>query len=281
MPRIKILCMAVLAFFLTGCIQSNTLIRVNPDGSGFVEETVLFSAMLIESMQSLSKKMEEGDSKDKDKNKKEDKDFIKKQIKDAQAKIMQLGPDIKFVSAAPVKTETMRGYKAIYSFKDINKLSINQNPSDKTEKSEDQKDHASKKKEMLLFSFNKGPVSTLIIQMPGKGDTPKTEKPKTEKKQTPEEEASAAEMMKMFFKDMVVRIDLEMAGAIVKTNATYRDKSRITLLDMEFGKIFENKDVFAKLNKAQPKTIEEMKSIVKDIKGLKIELNNPVVVEFR
>ena len=36
-----------------------------------------------------------------------------------------------------------------------------------------------------------------------------------------------------------------------------------------------------KYSAAEPKTIEEMKELVKDLQGLKIEMNNPVVVEFK
>jgi hypothetical protein len=282
MRRFTIFSLLILAVFLTGCIQSNTLIRVNPDGSGVVEETVLFSDMLVSSMQNLSKKMSDADSKNGNQGKTEDGDFIRKQMKDGQAKITKLGPDVKFVSVTPVKTETMKGYKTVYSFRDINTLRINQNPSDKTGKPEDQRDKSTEKKEMLLFTFKKGDVPTLTVRMPGKDESgTNKEKQKTEQRKTPEEEASAAEMMKIFFKDMAVRIDIEIAGTIIKTNATYRDKTRLTLMDIQFGKIFENKEVFDKLNKTQPKTIEEMKGIVKDLKGLKIELNNPLVVDFR
>jgi hypothetical protein len=80
---------------------------------------------------------------------------------------------------------------------------------------------------------------------------------------------------------MSISIAIEVDGKIMKTNATYQDKSKITLVDMNFGKIFENAKVFEKLNAAQPKTIEGMKELVKDIKGLKIEMNNPVVVVFQ
>jgi hypothetical protein len=83
------------------------------------------------------------------------------------------------------------------------------------------------------------------------------------------------------FKDMSIRVAVEVVGNIVTTNATYREKSRITLLDMQFGKIFENAAIFEKVNAAQPKTVSEMKEFLKDIKGLKIEMNNPVVVQFK
>jgi ribosomal protein S20 len=290
MRRAIILSLALLSIVLSGCIQSNTVIRVNPDGSGVVEETVLLSPLLVASMQNLARKAPDEASADmaagKGKEKTEDPggggDYIKKQIEEAKAKIEAQGSDIKFISAVPVKTETMTGYRTVYSFRDINKLSINQNPSDKTGKGDPKTDKAGKKKELLMFSFARGAVSTLTVRMPERDDKAnKKDKLKTESKKTPEEEAAAAEALKMFFKDMSVKIDIEVTGAIVGTNATYRDKSRITLLDMEFGKIFENKEAFDRLSKAQPKTIEEMKTIVKDIKGLKIELNNPVVVDFR
>jgi hypothetical protein len=102
-----------------------------------------------------------------------------------------------------------------------------------------------------------------------------------EPQKKPEPDPGAAEMMKVLFKDMSIRVAVQVVGTIVKTNATYQNKSMITLVDMEFGKIFENEKAFEKLNAAQPKTVEEMKVLVKDIKGLKIEMNNPVMVQFR
>ncbi len=87
--------------------------------------------------------------------------------------------------------------------------------------------------------------------------------------------------MKELFKDMGVKVSLEIEGTIIKTNATYRDKTELTLVELHFGKILENKEVFDKVSAAEPKTIEEMKELVKDLQGLKIEMNNPVVVEFK
>ena len=85
----------------------------------------------------------------------------------------------------------------------------------------------------------------------------------------------------MFFKDMGIRIALEIEGTILKTNATYRKKSEITMVELHFGKLIENKDIFEKIVAAQPKTVEEAKELVKGIEGLKIEMANPLVVEFK
>jgi hypothetical protein len=282
MRHLSILCVVVTSLFLCGCIQSDTVIRIKPDGSGVIEETVKFSNELLESIKNLSKGLAEGDANAKDKPQAEVQDPVQTMMKDARSREKQYGPDVKFVSAAPVKGKTMSGYKAIYAFKDINKLLINQNPENKTAiPPADGKDKAPKKEEIIRFNLAKGPVSTLTVTTP---EAKPENKPASEDKPgqpKPENDPNAAEMMKALFKDMSIRVVLQIDGTIIKTNAMYRDKSQITLIDMHFGKILENEKVFEKLNAAQPKTIEEMKALVKGIKGLKIEMNNPVVVVFK
>ena len=46
---------------------------------------------------------------------------------------------------------------------------------------------------------------------------------------------------------MGVKVSLEIDGTIIKTNATYRNKSELTLVELHFGKILENKEVFDKI----------------------------------
>jgi hypothetical protein len=264
---------------------------VRPDGSGVIEDTVRLSNALVESLQNFSKGFTEAntdaDIKDKDKDKGKNKAEVQSPVdslmKDAKSREKQYGPDVTFVSATPVKTETMLGYKAIYSFKDINALRINQNPESKTGKPADAKDKSQKKEEIIRFNFVKGPVSTLTVTMPenAKDNKGTNEVKKGEQPGKNASDPGAAEMIKMFFKDMSIGIAIEIDGKIIRTNATYQDKSRITLIDMHFGKILENEKVFEKLNAAQPKTIAEMKELVKGIIGLKIEMNNPVVVVFQ
>jgi len=293
--RIPSILFAIMAcLILSGCIQTDTVIHVRPDGSGTIEETVQLSNALIESMQNLGKEMSESvvgekpeadagpasDAKNDVKDKPAQTDPLQGMMKDAESHAAKYGPNVKFVSAAPVKGETMSGYKAIYSFKDINTLRINQNPESKTAAPSGDKDQAPKKEEIIRFKLVKGPVSKLTMTMPAMDKKPdEAKKDDAAKKPTPD--PAAAEMMKAFFKDMSVKLAIVIDGEIVETNATYRDKSQLTLLDMNFGKIIENQKIFDNLNAVQPKTIEEMKGLVKEIPGLKIEMNNPVEVAFR
>lgn len=291
MRHLAILCTITACLFLSGCIQNDTVIHVKPDGSGTIEETVALSNALVESMQNMAKGLSEGIADaNADANADTDtkaragvSDPFQAMMKDARSRETQYGPDVKFVCATPVKTETMSGYKATYAFRDINTLRINQNPNSKTGMPAGGKDESQKKEEIIRFKFVKDPVSTLTVTMP---ETTKDDKAAENAKQDKQQDKSesdpnSAEMMKMLFKDMSIRLVLDIDGAIVDTNATYRDKSQITLFDMHFGKIIGNVQVFEKLNATQPVTIEEMKELVKGIEGLKIEMNNPLVVSFK
>ena len=293
MRHLTILCAIMVCLFLSGCIQNDTVIHIKPDGSGTIEDTVKLSNALVESIQNMSKGLSEGiaaanadsDAKTKSdtKEKVEVQDPFQVMMKDARARETQYGPDVKFVSATPVKTETMSGYKAIYAFKDINTLRINQNPKSKTGMPADSKEESQKKEEKVRFNLVKGPVSILTVTMPEtkKGDKAADDVKQDKQQNKGEADPNSAEMIKMFFKDMSMRLVLDIDGTIVETNATYQDKSQLTLFDMNFGKIIENEKVFAKMNAVQPKTIEEMKELIKGIDGLKIEMNNPVVVSFK
>ena len=211
---------------------------------------------------------------------KEKQDPIQGMIKEARARENQYGPDVKFVSAVPLKTKTMGGYKAIYAFKDINTLKVNQNPGKKGEKS-GVGEELPAKEENILFKFIKGPVSTLTVTMPEDNEKKKTPVEKKETQDKSPTDPKAAEQMKLFFKDMGIRIALEIEGTIIRTNATYQKKSEITIVDLQFGKLIENPENFEKIMAAQPKTVEEAKELAKGIEGLKIEMTNPLVVEFK
>ena len=280
MRYLKVIFVAVLCAVLWGCIQNDTVIHVRPDGSGFVEETVMVSNSIVESMQALGQAFtteEKGANKD---SKPSDQDPVQEMIKDARKKVHQFGSDVTFVSAAPVKAGEMTGYKAIYAFDDINKLKISQNPGDKVGKPEGGEGSLPKKEDTVLFAFRKGPVSTLTVTMPGDKKAAALDQ-KDVKEGVNKADSEAGKALGMLFKDMRVRIALKIEGAIVKTNATYRDGTLLTMLDLQFSKILENKAAFEKVSAMKPKTVEEMKDLVKHIEGLKVELNSPVVVEFR
>ncbi len=283
--RLSAVCAAIC--LLSGCIQDNTLINIKPDGSGTIEETVLMENSFIDMMQGLTKGTSEASGQDAagpaEQRPKNDESFIAEMMEKAQMNAKDFGEGVKFVSAKPAKTQTASGYTAIYSFDDISKVTLNQNPGKKTsgESKKEGVDAGAAKNDMIRFAFKDGPVSRLCVTMP----SPKTEDKKDKKEETVQKDQAddpqAIEMLKSMFKDMKVNIVLNMMGDIVSTNATYRTDNKITLIDMDFGKLINDMALLKKINQAQPQSVEEVKAMVKGMEGLKLECTNPVTVDFK
>ena len=73
----------------------------------------------------------------------------------------------------------------------------------------------------------------------------------------------------------------EVAGKITETNAAYSDGKRVTLMEMDFNKLLANPEKMKALTKANPKTIEEMKALVKGVDGVKVETAPAVKIKFQ
>jgi hypothetical protein len=283
---------------LTGCIQDTIVIHVKPDGSGTIEETSLLSNSMVDLMESIAGSMtgpgKEGgvqDNKDatNGSSKKEAKqtrdDVIAKMVKDAEKRAETFGATVKFISAKPVRTDTASGYNAVYAFQDISQMRVNQNPGDKMDGKKAEKSEPPKE-EYLLFKFTKGHPAKLVVTLPPQKET-SGDKSSTadsgkavEGKSNKEASAQAPEMMKNLFQDMKLKIALRFEGTILKTNATYRDGSTVTLIEMDFGKIISNATLFKQLLAVNPQSIGETKALFKNVEGLKFETNNPLTVEF-
>jgi hypothetical protein len=289
----------LMVVFLSGCIQDTIIIHVKPDGSGTIEETSLLSNNILDLMESIAGNMagtgeEAGQKDNKDStegsSKREEKwtreDVIAKMLKGAEKRAGTFGDAVKFISAKPVKTGTASGYTAVYAFQDISRVKINQNPSTNIEVQKGQ-ENGSPREEYLLFKFTKGPPAKLIVTLPSEKDTTgeKSSSPDSNKalKDESNSEASgqAPEMMKDLFQDMKLLIVLQFEGTILKTNATYWNGSRVTLIEMDFRKIMGNATLFKQLLALNPQSIGETRASFKSVEGLKFETNNPLTVEFK
>ena len=89
-------------------------------------------------------------------------------------------------------------------------------------------------------------------------------------------------MIKSMFAGFKLNIDLEVAGAIVKTNAEYVNGPRVTLLEMDMDSLLADE---AKLKALQSKlgadaSLSAVKPYLKDIKGIKVD--GPTInIEFK
>ncbi|HET6407108.1 MAG TPA: hypothetical protein VFG14_04445 [Chthoniobacteraceae bacterium] len=293
---LRVLLAIVVAFLVTGCFQVETVVSVKPDGSGTVTETMIMPKAMVEQMKQMTEgfaKSVGGDAPSKDAaHAKRFELMDEKKLKDAASK---MGSGVSFVSAKKISNDKGEGFVATYAFTDINQLRVDQNPSDNmpdsgglggpggpggpgapggAEKKE--------KSEPITFQFKKGKVAELIVTNPVTQPNPAADK----KAEKPDPSAAGGEemammMMQQMFKDMKMVVIVEVAGKIVKTNAEHVAGNRTTLMEMDFNKIMANPAKFKELSKANPKTVEETKALVKGIDGIKVETKPAVSIQFQ
>lgn len=264
----KLIVIVLSSLFLAGCIQVETKVNVNKDGSGTIEETVLMSnemvQMLNEFMSGFASDTVETE---------EFKLYNEEELKKREA---DLGEGVTLISGEEYKTEDKQGYKVVYSFTDLNKLRIDQSPDSRIP------DEGSgvevQEKSYVTFGFNKGDISELKINLP-----------EPEKEEEGEEEFESEEdslngdfsEMQFFLKDLSFSLIVNINGEITETNADYSQDSEITLFALNFGELLGNQEKLKELKKINPNNLKELKAVMKDIPGIKIETNDPVVIKFR
>ena len=264
------LCLSLL--LVHGCFSDSTVMKVNPDGSGTLVVTTTMKAKAIQQMKEMAKAFG-GD------NAKEPEFFTEKQAREKAAK---MGEGVAFVSCEPVKGKDAEGQKAVYSFKDITKLKLDEVNDPPGSGGEGGFKAEAKKGDPITFKLAKlgNGNSLLTIVNPkmaakpaGGAETPEA----APAREVPEEQLG---MMKEMMGGLKISLQVEVAGKIVKTNSAHVQGSTVTILEMDFDKILTDMPKFKKLAAAQPKTPEEAKALMKDFPGVKFNLDPETTVEF-
>ena len=281
---------------LVGCLQVDSVIKVKADGSGSIEETVMMSKEMVQMMEGMMQQMMQGMTEEMEEPGKEpsEKQPEQKQVQESfdlfdEAKLKQeagdMGEGVTYVSGKKISTDTFEGYNAVYAFADINKLKFNQNPSDNVP-SDPSQSGSEEEEEYITFSFTKGKPATLSVKLPEEEPEKKDDAAKQDEKaeQSAAEQEQAAMMlaqMKSMFKGMKIAMAIEVEGAVVETNATHVDGSRITIMELDFGQLLEMPEKLVQFSQLQPESLEDAKEFMKDIPGFKVDMNKELMVKFK
>lgn len=263
----------LLAALTSGCITALTSIKLRPDGSGTIEQTLSMSAAAASQFAEMAQGF--GGAAPNAKKPETPEFFSEKDMKEAATKY---GEGVVFVSSKPIKTADRVGRIATYQFDDITKLRIDQKP----QSGEMPGASSSKGKEDVLFRFAKQPSGTsqLTVVFPEAKLEQARKDATTGKdgvKKSPE--PGQLEMMKKLFDGLKVAIDVDVLGTIVKTNSPYVQGSRVTLLEMDFSQLLANEQLMSQIG--EPGSIEEAKQLLKNVKGFKVNLDREVTIEFK
>jgi hypothetical protein len=255
---------------LTACLESSTLVKVKPDGSGTVEQITLVNAAALKGMMRGAEKQTGGP-------------VINKA--DLERTAQRMGKGVRLVSAEPMKgADGFEGTKAIFAFDDINEIQVSQDPNMSGSTSGRLSSEPTQDDPVKFKLTRTGATSTLTINFidrPGAGRTDK--EPTAAPGDMPDlSNPMILNMIKTMFQGFRINIGLEVAGSIVKTNAEYVTGPRITLLELDVAALLADEAKFKALQgKLGPDaSLSEVKPYLKDIKGIKID-GPSITVEFR
>jgi hypothetical protein len=256
------------ALGLGGCFQSTTLLRINADGSGTIEQTTLLTDAALAQLRQLASGGSMGKPLDL---------FSGKQAQETAANI---GPDVTVVSNTRLKTADAEGTKTIFAFPDVNHLRLKQSSgtaalgltASDAENAQVRLSltHQSDGHALLRITL---PSSKLLQVNPaptspaGSGGTPQS-------RIGPEQLA----MIKQLFAGMRISIAVQPDGPVVRTSSPFVDGQKVTLFDFSFDQLLNNDAVFSRLQTAR--SIDDVKAAMKDIPGLKINLDPEITIEF-
>ena len=266
MTALRVVAFLTLGLITSGCINSASLIRVKPDGSGTIEHTMLVNTAALKGLMAMggAQTKESGSV-----------------LNEADFKRAGERMGVRPVSLTPVKDGNFQGAKALYEFDDISKVRVDQDPQ-MSGSTGGKFSVGPTSSNPIRFAFNRqGTTSVLTITVDEKVATEATARAQ-EAPSIDSIDPAMMQMIKTMFDGFHVGIDLEVDGKIVKTNADYVTGSRITLLDIDMAGVLADE---AKLKSLQSKikpglTLSELRPYLKDIKGVKI--NHPAVtIEYR
>lgn len=252
---------AACALALPSCLQHDTTITLNKDGSGTLVEETKFGAQAVAMMGQFGG--EEG------------KDPLKEMFSEEKAKTRaaQLGEGVTFEKSEPVTANGAKGAKVTYKFANINKLKLSSDGGMDALAPEGAPKPEKPKADPIKFSFS-GDDLTIEMPKPAKSEQPAGEKPAGE--DNPQEEA----MVKQMMGDMKMSVKIVVPGGIDKTNATNRDGNTITLMEMDMGKILNQPGAFKKMKEAPEGDTAAAMELLKGIDGMKMETKEKVAVDI-
>ncbi len=243
-----------------GCFQMTTVVKVNGDGSGTIDHTLLVTKAALAQLRNFSA-LGRGRAQPIDLTSEDQ----------ARAMADTLGPGVAYVSSEPIDTPLGEGRHATYAFRDISQVRISQQPS--TDGLPVKVDARSGD---ITCSLTHDPNGNSVLHI----NLPEMNLPSSIGNATNGNPGLAQQLalVRSLLAGARVSIGVEPAGQLVRTSSPYVDGGRVTLLDVNLDQVLTNEALLTRLQTS--KTPEEIRASLTDVPGLKMALDREVTIEF-
>ena len=249
------------ALLCGGCFQFSTVLTVRGDGSGTIDQHLLFAPSAIAQLGQLSALAGGGQGFD---------PLSERQAREAAT---TMGTGVTYVSSTPINGPEGVGRDIRYAFTDINQLRLDEAPPTPGGLSLG----PAAASPSVSFSLTRQAdgqalLKILVPQLPilpgsagarGRGNTPSTD-----------QMAMLRPMLAGARMSMVVVPD----GTLVRTSSPYVSGQRVTLMDVAVDALLNDDTLVARLQAAR--TPEEAKAILGAVPGLKVNLDPEITIAF-
>jgi hypothetical protein len=243
------------ALMCSACFQFSTVLTLKADGSGTIDQRLLFTQSAVAQMRQLAALGGGGQDFD---------PVSEQQVRDAAA---TMGAGVTYVSSTRVDTSEGVGRDIKYAFTDVSQLRLDQAPPlpggmPVAPQTSDASDRVS-------FRLTREPDGHALLKIA----VPPLPAPSSNSPS-----ADQIAMLKPMLAGARLSIAIEPAGRLVRTSSPYVTGQRVTLVDVNVDSLLSDDTLLQRLQAAP--TAEEAKAILKNVPGLKVALDPEITIEF-
>lgn len=251
------------AVMCSACFRFSTVLMLRVDGSGTVDQRLLFTQAAVAQFRQLASLGGGGQ------------DFDPLSEEQAREAATTLGQGVTYVSSTVIDTSEGVGRDIKYAFTDVNQLSLNQAPPPPGGGMPvaPQSAGLSDRIEFKLTRVADGHalLKIAVPQLPAVGGDKAPRSPNSPS-------ADQIAMLKPMLAGARLSIAIEPAGRLVRTSSPYVTGQRVTLVDVNVDSLLNDDTLLQRLQAAR--TPDEVKSILKSVPGLRVNLDPEITIEF-
>lgn len=244
----------------SACFQMTTILKVNGDGSGTINHQMVYTkAALAQLKQFAAFGGGRGGSAD---------PLSEQQARDMTASI---GPGVTYVSSELITTPLGQGRDAIYAFTDVSTLRISTQPAAPGGLTVKTQGFSTQSESITFTMTHEANGSAMLhIHVPEPNYLDFFGSPQA---------AGQIGMIKTMLAGARVLLAAEPAGALVRTSSPFVEGQRVTLLDIDLDTVLADDTLLPRIQ-AVAATPAEAKAVLLSAKGLKINLDPEITIEF-
>jgi len=271
--RIRLLAAVLPSILLTGCLQSTTIVKVNADGSGTLDNQTLMTAAALAQVRQLSGVLGGSNAKPFD-------PFSEEQ---ARTFASQMGEGVTLLSSMPARTATAEGRASVFGFRDVTKLRVSQTPptpGDTSIRAGGLGLGGDQGSSMVTIEMTRTPAGNALLTLHTGGDPLSALLNQVGSLnrgggQLPPDQMA---MIRQMLAGMHVALRVEPMGRLIRTNSPYVDGQTVTLFDFDVDTLLKDEEAFARLQSAS--TPAETTEALKRAPGVKIAAERDITIEF-